>query len=120
MCDLYLQWMKKQGGLVEMAKRAKARADLIYGLIDNSNGFYNCAIASKDRSRVNAVFRIGSAAGNEELEKKFFDEAKKRRMLGVKGHRSVGGVRISMFNACPMQDAEDVAQLMRDFQSQNA
>ena len=119
MCGLFLQWIKDQGGLEEMARRAAARSKLIYDIIDQSNGFYSNGIDPSARSRVNAVFRVGGAAGNEALEKKFVDEAKKRRFVGVKGHRSVGGIRISMFNACPLEDARVIGDFMIDFQKAN-
>lgn len=119
MTGLFLQWIKDQGGLEEMSRRADARAKLIYDVIDQSNGFYSCAVVPNARSRVNACFRIGGPAGNEELEKKFFDEAKKRRFVGVKGHRSVGGVRISMFNALPVEDAKVIADYLVQFQKEN-
>lgn len=102
-----------------MSRRADARAKLVYDVIDQSNGFYSCAIEPSARSRVNAVFRIGGPAGNDDLEKKFIEEAKKRRFVGVKGHRSVGGMRISMFNACPVEDAKVVADMMVEFQKNN-
>lgn len=119
MTGLMLQWIKDQGGLEEMSRRADARAKLVYDVIDRSNGFYVCAVEPSARSRVNAVFRIGGAAGDEALEKKFFEQAKERRFVGVKGHRSVGGVRISMFNACPLSDAQTVADMMLQFQKEN-
>lgn len=119
MCGLFLQWIKDQGGLEEMSRRADARAKLIYDVIDQSNGFYSCAVEPNARSRVNACFRVGGLNGNEALEKKFLEEAKKRRFVGVKGHRSVGGIRISMFNALPLEDAQTVADMMVEFQKSN-
>ncbi|KAI2810993.1 hypothetical protein RDWZM_002177 [Blomia tropicalis] len=119
MCKLYLQWIKDQGGLEEMARRAKIRSSLIYNVIDQSNGFYVNVIDPATRSRVNAVFRVGGPTGDAELEKRFLEEAAKRNFVGVKGHRSVGGIRISMFNACPVKDAEVVAEFLKEFMKNN-
>ncbi|XP_017486328.1 PREDICTED: phosphoserine aminotransferase-like [Rhagoletis zephyria] len=119
MTGLFLQWIKDQGGLEEMSRRADARAKLVYDVIDQSNGFYSCAVEPTARSRVNACFRVGGPSGDEALEKKFFEQAKERRFVGVKGHRSVGGVRISMFNACPLSDAQTIADMMVQFQKEN-
>ena len=114
MCGLYLQWIKNQGGLEEMSRRANARAKMVYDVVDQSNGFYSCAVEPNARSRVNACFRM-----DDVLEKKFLEEAKKRRFVGVKGHRMVGGIRISMFNALPLEDAKTVAEMMVEFQTNN-
>jgi len=120
MTGLFLQWIKDQGGLEEMSRRADARANLVYGVIDQSNSFYSCSVEPNARSRVNACFRVGGPNGDVELEKKFLEEAKKRRFVGVKGHRMVGGIRISMFNALPVADAEEVAKMMVQFQKENS
>lgn len=117
---LYLQWIKEQGGLVEMSRRADKRAKLIYDVVDQSNGFYFNGINANCRSRINAVFRIGGPDGNEALEKEFIDEGKKRNIIGIKGHRLVGGIRVSMFNAMPVSDAEFIADFMKDFMAKHA
>ncbi|UXI21071.1 hypothetical protein NH340_JMT07014 [Sarcoptes scabiei] len=116
MCMLYLQWIKKKGGLEEMERRARKRSELIYSIIDQSNGFFYNPIDPKCRSRINITFRIGGGSkGDDALEKLFIDECKNRNIIGVKGHRLVGGIRISMFNAMRVKDAEIIADLMRKF-----
>lgn len=118
MCGLYLQWIKEKGGLKEMSKRADQRSQLIYEVIDNSNDFYCSPIKANSRSRVNIPFRIGQA-GDEALEKKFLDEAKNRNMIQLKGHRSVGGIRASLFNAMTIEETNILRQFMIDFQNAN-
>ena len=98
-----------------MGRRSDERAKLVYDVIDQSNGFYSCAIEHGYRSRVNACFRIGGQTGDEALEKSFVEEAKKRNIIGIKGHRLVGGIRVSMFNAFPVEDAITISQFMTDF-----
>jgi phosphoserine aminotransferase len=106
-----LAWAKAQGGLdaVEAQNRAKARA--VYAAIDGSGGFYRCPVEAGSRSVMNVVFRLGSEA----LEEQFVAAAKKAGMVGLKGHRSVGGIRVSLYNAVPLAWAEALAQLMGDF-----
>lgn len=119
MCSLFLQWIKDQGGLEEMGRRSAARAKFVYDVIDQSNGFYYCAVEKDFRSRVNACFRIGGESGDEALEKKFIEEGKKRNIMGIKGHRLVGGIRVSMFNAMPVEDAKTIAEFMAEFAKNN-
>lgn len=103
-----------------MGARANQRSKLVYDVIDKSAGFYHCAIAPGSRSRVTPCFRVGgSAAGDEALEKKFVDEAKKANMVGVKGHRLVGGIRPSMFNAQTLEAAKTVSDFMIKFMNEN-
>lgn len=106
-----LKWMDANGGLAGMEKAAAARADLIYGTIDESEGFYRCPVDVASRSHMNVVFRLP----DEEAEKRFVEEARSRRLVGLKGHRSVGGIRASMYNAMPMQGAEALAEFMESF-----
>jgi phosphoserine aminotransferase len=112
---LALQWIKKNGGVEGMAQRANHKASLLYDVIDQSGGFYRNHIEKPYRSNMNVVFRLPS----EELENKFLQEAQKADMLGLKGHRSVGGMRASIYNALPTEDVEALALLMRDFQEKN-
>lgn len=109
-------WIKKQGGLKVMAERAKKRADLVYGAIDASNGFYRGHADKDSRSFMNVTFRLP----NEELEKKFIAEAAEHKLAGVKGHRSVGGIRTSIYNAMPIEGAELLADFMEKFRRANA
>lgn len=107
---LTLRWIKKEGGLAEMEKRAKERADLFYNTLD-SLPFYTPIVAREDRSLMNATFSIQQP----ELEKEFLDLCKENGMVGVKGHRSVGGLRVSMYNALPLSSVNEICQLMRHF-----
>lgn len=112
MVGLVLKWMKKLGGLAAIAARNKAKADLLYQTIDNSNGFYKGHAQPNARSRMNVTFRLP----NEELEAQFVSEAKAHNMVGLKGHRSVGGLRASIYNAVELSDVEVLVQFMQEFQ----
>jgi phosphoserine aminotransferase len=112
MVGLVFQWAKKIGGLAEVEKRNRQKADLVYKAIDNSGGFYRGHAKPDARSLMNIPFRLPS----EELEDTFASEAKKNDLIGLKGHRSVGGIRASVYNAMTMQGAEDLVRFMNDFQ----
>ncbi|HNV71212.1 MAG TPA: aminotransferase class V-fold PLP-dependent enzyme, partial [Candidatus Ozemobacteraceae bacterium] len=112
---LVMEWVKQQGGLPAMEKLADERAKIIYGAIERSKGFYNCPVPKACQSKMNIVFRMKT----EELEGKFLEEAKKRKLDGLKGHRSVGGCRASVYNAMPVDGAKALAQLMDDFAKAN-
>ena len=116
MMKLDLDWVKSVGGLAEMERRAIARADAIYNTIENSNSWYRCPMDPSSRSRMNICFRLPT----EDLEKKFIAESTDANMSGLKGHRSVGGCRASMYNAMPIEGAEHLAQFMVDFQKNNS
>ncbi len=117
MMKLTVDWVKSQGGLDEMEKRAKARSDGLYDAIDNSEDWYRCCPVDKaSRSRMNVCFRLPT----EELEAKFIAEALDANFSGLKGHRSVGGCRASMYNAMPLEGAERLAEFMREFKQKNA
>lgn len=107
---LTLRWIKKEGGLIEMEKRAKERADLFYKTLDELS-LFTPLVAKEDRSLMNATFSLP----NVELEKEFLDLCKANGMVGVKGHRSVGGLRVSMYNALPLSSVEAICALMRGF-----
>lgn len=113
--QLVLEAMKKNGGLAAVTERNLEKAALVYGVIDASNGFYRSPVDPRYRSNMNLVFRLPT----EELEKKFIDEAKGAGMIGLKGHRSVGGCRASLYNAMPLAGAEALAAFMREFASKN-
>jgi len=106
-----LKWMAANGGLPGMEAAAAARAGLIYQHIDESDGYYRCPVDVANRSHMNVVFRLP----DEEAEKRFVEEAAARQLLGLKGHRSVGGIRASMYNAMPMSGAEELAEFMGSF-----
>ena len=111
---LVLKWIKENGGVKGMQENAAVKSGYIYDVIDSSD-FYRSPVDKRYRSRMNVVFRCPS----EELEAKFVDEAKKEGMLGLKGHRSVGGLRASLYNALPMEDAASLAAFMKEFERRN-
>ena len=111
---LVLDWVEKNGGAEGMLKRAKEKSSLIYSVIDSSD-FYRSPVDKRYRSRMNVVFRLPS----EELEKKFVEESTKEGMLGLKGHRSVGGLRASLYNALPYEDVVALRDFMVEFERKN-
>lgn len=115
MVGLVLKWLKDNGGAAGMARRNAAKATLVYTAIDGSGGFYRGHAQPNSRSRMNVTFRLPS----EELEKKFVKQTEAQGMIGLKGHRSVGGLRASMYNALPVEAAETLAQFMKEFQRVN-
>jgi phosphoserine aminotransferase len=116
MLKLDLDWVKSVGGLAEMERRAIERSKLIYDVVAESGGWYRSPIDPASRSRMNVVWRLPT----EELEKQFIAEALEANMSGLKGHRSVGGCRASMYNAMPIEGAAHLAQFMQDFQRKNS
>lgn len=113
-CMLTLQWLKQLGGIDEIEKRNNEKADLLYDAIDNSSLFIPTAV-KEDRSKMNACFVMQDA----DLEKKFLDFAKENNIYGIKGHRSVGGFRASMYNALPLSSVQHLIDVMRDFERNN-
>jgi phosphoserine aminotransferase len=109
-------WLKAQGGLEVMAERNTKKAKLVYDVLDNSDGFYKGHADKDSRSFMNVTFRLPT----EDLEKKFVEEAKANQLCGVKGHRSVGGMRTSIYNAMPMEGVERLADFMEKFKKANA
>ncbi|MEJ2099962.1 MAG: 3-phosphoserine/phosphohydroxythreonine transaminase [Desulfobacterales bacterium] len=116
MMKLILDWVKSEGGLAEMEKRAILRSKAIYDTIDASGGWYRCPVDRSSRSRMNVCFRLPT----EELEQRFIAEALEAKLSGLKGHRSVGGCRASMYNAMPVEGAERLAEFMLKFKKNNA
>ena len=110
-----LKWMKDLGGLEEIERRAIAKADVIYNAIDSSDGYYNCPIVKEYRSVMNLVFRLPT----EELEAKFIKEATANGMIGLKGHRDVGGCRASCYNAMVSEGVVALAEFMSKFKQEN-
>ncbi|MEW6266629.1 MAG: 3-phosphoserine/phosphohydroxythreonine transaminase [Thermodesulfobacteriota bacterium] len=115
MVSLVLNWLKNKGGLAAMKKINVEKAGCVYEAIDNSGGFYQGHARKDSRSMMNITFRLPT----EELENKFVDEARKSGLVGLKGHRSVGGIRASTYNALPIQACRDLASFMGDFQKNN-
>lgn len=112
MVGLVFRWLVELGGLAEIERQNIAKADQVYTAIDQSGGFYRGHAQSDCRSRMNVTFRMES----EELESLFAKEAKKNDLVGLKGHRSVGGLRASLYNALPLESAQALAAFMREFQ----
>jgi phosphoserine aminotransferase len=105
-----LAWLDAQGGVAEIEKRNREKARLVYEAIDQSSGFYSSPVEVRSRSIMNVVFRLPS----QELEAKFLSEAEKHGMVGLKGHRVVGGMRASLYNAVSVESARALAELMRE------
>lgn len=114
MIGLVCEWLEGLGGLSAMEKINTEKAALIYEVIDSSEFFRGHAEKSS-RSRMNITWRLPS----EELEKKFAQEAEANGMVGLKGHRSVGGLRASIYNAVPRESVQALADFMREFERKN-
>jgi phosphoserine aminotransferase len=108
---LVLEWVKKQGGLAGVEKINVAKKDLLYKTIDANADFYKGTVEKASRSWSNITMRLP----NEDLENKFIAEAKKEGMIGMKGHRSVGGIRFSIYNAVSLEDIQKTAAFMEKF-----
>ncbi len=111
-----LRWLKANGGLVEMEKKNIAKAELIYNAIDNSKIFVGTAVR-EDRSRMNVCFVMKPEY--QELEADFLKFASERGMVGIKGHRSVGGFRASIYNAMPIESVQALVDCMQEFEKQH-
>lgn len=109
-CMLTLRWLKKMGGVSSIEKLNNEKANLLYTAIDTLPTFIP-TVAKEDRSKMNVVFVMKDA----ELEKEFLDLCKKENMVGIKGHRSVGGFRASLYNALPLSSVKALTDLMKEF-----
>ena len=109
-----LKWLKAQGGVEEMQRRAKQRADLLYGEIDRNKLFRGTVTDVNDRSRMNICFVMTDEY--KELESDFLQFATQRGMVGIKGHRSVGGFRASCYNAMPIESVKALVDCMQEFE----
>ena len=112
-----LKWLKGIGGVEAIDKINQRKADLLYAEIDRNPLFVGTA-AKEDRSRMNVCFVM--APGFEDLQDEFFAFAKERGMVGIKGHRSVGGFRASVYNACTQEDVDALVACMKDFEALKA
>ena len=112
---LVMKWVLAEGGLEAMALKNVEKAKLLYDAVDGSGGFYRPHAKPGSRSNMNVVYRLPS----EELEAKFVTEARKQGLDGLKGHRSVGGIRASIYNAFPKKGVEALVSFMKDFQRAN-
>ncbi|HYQ81719.1 MAG TPA: 3-phosphoserine/phosphohydroxythreonine transaminase, partial [Anaeromyxobacteraceae bacterium] len=106
-----LAWLKAQGGLDAVERVNRQKAQRLYGVIDANAAFFRCPVEKESRSVMNVVFRLPAEADEE----RFVAEAKKRRMVGLKGHRSVGGIRVSIYNAVSLEWVEELARFMEEF-----
>ncbi|MCF8105707.1 MAG: 3-phosphoserine/phosphohydroxythreonine transaminase [Desulfohalobiaceae bacterium] len=111
-----LKWMKARGGLQAMQEAAEKKSKIIYETIDNSNGFYRSPVDPNCRSQMNIVFRMPE----ESLEKQFLEEADRAGLVKLKGHRSVGGCRASIYNAMPLEGVKALQEFMHRFQKQHS
>ncbi len=112
---LVMKWLLEQGGLEGIARRNAEKAGLLYDAMDGSSGFFRPHARSGSRSRMNVTFRLPS----EDLEKRFVSEATAQGLDGLKGHRSVGGVRASIYNAFPVEGVRALIAFMQEFQKKN-
>ena len=108
---LVFQWLKRNGGLAQMERTNVAKAGLLYDLLDAS-GLYRSPVAKEDRSRMNVPFTLR----DEALDAEFLKQAQQHGLLQLKGHRSVGGMRASIYNAMPMEGVKTLAEFMREFE----
>jgi phosphoserine aminotransferase len=109
---LNVKWMLEQGGVAEFARRSERKSSALYAAIDDSGGFYRNAVAPAARSRMNVPFFLPDA----ELDARFVAESRAAGMIGLKGHKAVGGIRASLYNAVPMEAVDALVGFMRDFQ----
>jgi len=113
-------WTKQQGGLKAINQQSDKKSSLVYETIDQSNGFYVNSIDKKFRSRVNIPLRIvTNGIPNEKLESLFINEAIKSNMIELKGHRAVGGIRVSLYNGVSLEETNQLVNFMRTFQTKN-
>jgi phosphoserine aminotransferase len=112
---LVFKWLKAQGGLPAIAKHNETKAALLYDYLD-STGFYHCPIAKDDRSLMNVPFKLK----DESLDEAFLKGAQQRGMVQLKGHRSVGGMRASIYNAMPLEGVKTLVAYMKDFEKSHA
>ncbi len=115
MTNLTLKWIKSLGGMKAIEKLRDEKAEMIYDAIDNSNGYYRSPVDKSCRSKMNVVWRLPE----EDLEKKFIEEAANQGLSGLKGHRSVGGCRASIYNAMPVEGVKALTGFMKDFMKNN-
>ena len=112
-CGKVFKWIKKIGGLEEMKKRNEEKAKILYDYLDQSK--YIATARPDSRSIMNVTFRTG----DEELDKKFVEEAKKYNIESIKGHRAVGGMRASIYNAMPLEGVKALVEFMKKFEAEN-
>ena len=116
MLRLTLEWFERRGGVQLFDELNRAKAEELYNCIDNSDGFYKNPVQPEYRSRVNIPFSTGDA----DLDAQFVSEATSAGLLHLKGHRAVGGMRASLYNAMPLDGTHQLTKFMADFASKNA
>jgi phosphoserine aminotransferase len=115
LCELVLEHLKTIGGITAMEKQNRKKAKLLYDVIDKSNGFYKGVAKKESRSLMNVTFNLATP----ELEAKCVDEAKKKGFIGLKGHRDVGGMRASIYNAMSLEGVQVLCTFLEEFQENN-
>ncbi len=115
LAGLVFQWMLEEGGVEEFARRNARKSELLYAAIDESAGFYRNGVARDARSRMNVIFSLY----DDSLDKRFLAEAHQAGLISLKGHRVLGGMRASIYNAMPVAGAQALADFMADFQKRN-
>ncbi|MGG3282007.1 3-phosphoserine/phosphohydroxythreonine transaminase [Paenibacillus solani] len=116
MINEVLKWIEEKGGLQGVQAMNRKKAGLIYDAIDHSDGFYRGCVNAEARSDMNITFRLAT----EELEKQFVKESEQAGFVGLKGHRSVGGLRASVYNAVPYESAQALVEFMQQFKSHHS
>jgi phosphoserine aminotransferase len=113
-CGLVFKWLKQQGGVAAIEKRNIAKAKLLYDYLDQSRFFHN-PVAKEDRSRMNVPFTLKDKA----LDAEFLKGAEQAGMVQLKGHRSVGGMRASIYNAMPIEGVQALVAYMKHFEAKH-
>jgi len=113
-CGKVFKWLKSQGGLSAMKEKNEKKADILYNFLDNSK-LFNGTVRKEDRSLMNVPF----VTGNDELDAKFIKEATEAGFVNLKGHRTVGGMRASIYNAMPIEGVERLVEFMKKFETEN-
>jgi len=114
-CKLVMEWLKENGGVAGIEKRNRDKAGMIYNVIDGSGGYYKGHADSDSRSLMNLTYRLPT----EELEAKCVKEGLENGLVGLKGHRSVGGMRASIYNAMPVEGVKKLCEFLKEFQEKN-
>jgi phosphoserine aminotransferase len=110
---LVMEWVETEGGVSAIEKRNEQKSKLLYDALDASK-FYSCPVDKSSRSRMNVVFRV--AGGNEAIEKQFLQDCATAGLAGLAGHRSVGGMRVSLYNAVTLEAVQELVSFLRDFE----
>jgi phosphoserine aminotransferase len=114
-CGKVFKWLKKQGGLAAMKEKNERKAKILYDFLDQSSMFKG-TVVKEDRSLMNVPF----VTGDKDLDAKFVKEATQAGFVNLKGHRSVGGMRASIYNAMPEEGVVKLVDFMRDFEEKNS